>query len=246
MVNTFLVCTDFYISAKCIDNLRLNKQILEAMYIYRVIRNLKLLGTYYNMPPPLDNYMIYNWIREIIKKYKQENVQFLFKNSEGIPIIIKKDIKMVQQSYGQDVFIENGKYKLVDNQNPKKKPQFVDIDKLVFLNDALIKLGYVYHPVILMWFHYVPALILYIKIHVDEFISRGGNNRVNITLLSDIIYPPWCNDSNFLIRHRSNLIRKLNNWYKPMFPEIPDNLLYFWPYTPKVGNGISDSNKIYR
>jgi len=250
MVNTFLVCSDFQLSSKCLDNLRLNKQISEALYIYRVIRNLKLLAKYYDMPPPIDSYLLYDWIRLILKKYKSEKCIFLFKNCNGDPIRTSKDVKMIQQSYGQDVIINNNKYQLIDtNQDSSKKskkPIYVDIDKLVTINDAYIKLGYVYHPIIPMWFHYVPALLYYIKVHVDEFNFRGYSNRVNIPLEGIVSYPPWCYEADFLIRHRSNLIRKNPQWYMPIFPGVINDMPYFWPYVPTVGNGIDDSNKRYQ
>lgn len=244
MVNTFLVCQDFALSAKCLDNLRLNKQISEALYIYRVIRNLKLLGTYYNNPPPSDNYLLYDWIRVILKQYKAENCILLFKDGAGQPLRVNKTVKMIQQSYGQSVKLENGSYVLIDTKTNKSK--YVDIDKLVRINDAYVKLGYVYHTIIPMWFHYVPALIYYLKIHVNEFTNRGGTNRVDIPLESVVIYPPWCNDPDFLVRHRSNLIRKSNDWYGPIFPGISADMSYFWPYVPKVSNGMSDTSKRYK
>lgn len=244
MVNTFLVCADFQLSAKCLDKIRLNKQISEGLYIYRIIRNLKLLGNYYNMQPPTNSYLLYDWIRLVLKRYKSERCIFLFKNSTGDPLRVSKDTKMIQQSYGQDITIDNNKYKLTDTKTHKSI--YVDLDKLITINDSYVKLGYVYHPIIPMWFHHIPALLYYIKVHVDEFTHRGGSNRVNIPLDGVIVYPPWCSDADFLIRHRSNLIRKSPEWYTPIFPGIVGGMSYFWPYVPTVGNGIADDTKRYQ
>jgi hypothetical protein len=43
------------------------------------------------------------------------------------------------------------------------------------------------------------------------------------------ILPKWFNNLDFFIAHRSNLIRKLPEHYKPMWPDVPDNLPYIWP-----------------
>src|SRR5436190_20340141 len=101
MVNTFLVYSDVYLSAKCLDNLRLNKQITEAITIYKIIMKLKLLGNYYKVLIP-DNYQLYDWIRQVVTLYKKEDVTFVFK-SNGNLIKYSKDIKLIQQKYTERV-----------------------------------------------------------------------------------------------------------------------------------------------
>jgi len=191
MVNTFFVADNVYISASCLDNKRLNKQVVEALQIYNNIRNLKLLSTHYNIPFPLNSYSLYAWIRNIISRYKT-------------------DI----------------------NSNPE------------------IKLGFMYHPVILMWFHYEPALLHYTYVHRQECLKRGINNTITLNWnihLELSSYPKWSRDPEFLIRHRSKLIEKNAQFYTPIFPNIPPQLIYFWPYTPKVGTaGIADINQKYK
>lgn len=41
-------------------------------------------------------------------------------------------------------------------------------------------------------------------------------------------YPPWLTDE-FCLSHRSNLIRKNPDYYRPLWPDVPDNLPYIWP-----------------
>ena len=257
MVNTFFVHENVYISAKCLDYLRLNKQTSEAITIYRNIFNLKLLGNYYKVGIPYNNYDLYTWIREVVALYKKENSLFLFKEN-GELIKHPKGTKIIQQSYNQKIMsINNGIIELIDNNGKIMK---VPENLFAGLNDHLVKLGYIYHPVILMWFNYIPALKHYINVHVAECKSRGYKNRIticskeyeedkqrNITVTPVELYPAWTRDNDFLIRHRSNLIRKMPKYYTSIFPNVSDDMQYFWPFTPKVGtkNGIDDKNKRY-
>lgn len=42
------------------------------------------------------------------------------------------------------------------------------------------------------------------------------------------VYPDWYNET-FIRAHRSNLIRKDPEFYKPKWPDVPDDLPYVWP-----------------
>ena len=41
--------------------------------------------------------------------------------------------------------------------------------------------------------------------------------------------PPWLGDPDFHRSHRSALVRKDPGYYRPVFPEVPDDLPYVWP-----------------
>lgn len=41
--------------------------------------------------------------------------------------------------------------------------------------------------------------------------------------------PPFLGDEAFHLSHRSNLIRKAPEHYRPFWPDVPDNLPYVWP-----------------
>lgn len=41
--------------------------------------------------------------------------------------------------------------------------------------------------------------------------------------------PPWLGDEDFHRRHRSSLLRKDPEHYRPLFPDDPDDLPYVWP-----------------
>lgn len=72
----------------------------------------------------------------------------------------------------------------------------------------------------------------------DELYKIADNATTNLPLDSIVVvnldktirpyYPPWLTDE-FCLSHRSNLIRKDPNHYRPLWPDVPDNLPYIWP-----------------
>ncbi len=41
--------------------------------------------------------------------------------------------------------------------------------------------------------------------------------------------PPWLGDEALHLSHRSALVRKDPDHYRPQFPDVPDDLPYVWP-----------------
>lgn len=41
--------------------------------------------------------------------------------------------------------------------------------------------------------------------------------------------PPWLGDERVHRSHQSSLVRKDPGWYRRFFPDVPDDLEYFWP-----------------
>ena len=75
MVNTFLVHTNFVESAKLLDQKRLPNQRREAFQILHHVQQLKAMGNFVNHPLPIDPYEWYDWIRLVIKQYRQKSCQ---------------------------------------------------------------------------------------------------------------------------------------------------------------------------
>ena len=46
---------------------------------------------------------------------------------------------------------------------------------------------------------------------------------------SEIEMPRWLGDAAFHLSHRSNLVRKDPEFYRPRFGDVPDDLPYVWP-----------------
>ena len=94
--------------------------------------------------------------------------------------------------------------------------------------------GWRNHPAVNMWRGYETALAHYGLIICLEWIERGYND----TQLSwfqerigdnDIELPWWLEDDRVLIGHRSNLLRKDYDHYSQFWPDIPDDIPYYWP-----------------
>ncbi len=94
--------------------------------------------------------------------------------------------------------------------------------------------GWRSHPAVRMIKDYPAWLCLYsIKI-CQEARRRGYVDNLlphfekEILTYPYIIQPHWL--GSYLHKtHQSNLIRKKPEFYGPKFPNIPDNLPYFWP-----------------
>jgi hypothetical protein len=100
--------------------------------------------------------------------------------------------------------------------------------------------GWRHHPAAKMWRGYLPALVAYGLAMTGEWIRTGHPDTVRPQLLafapeiedvplSDLELPPWFGDEAFHLAHRSNLVRKDPEFYRPRFGDIPDDLPYIWP-----------------
>lgn len=100
--------------------------------------------------------------------------------------------------------------------------------------------GWANHPAVKMWAGYEPALALYGAVMCNEWKKRGyvdnmlprfvdalneylDNPTITLTM------PPWLYNDELVISHRSNLIRKDDDFYGPLWPDVPNNLEYVWP-----------------
>jgi hypothetical protein len=100
--------------------------------------------------------------------------------------------------------------------------------------------GWRHHPAAKMWRGHLPALTRYALDVTDEWIAQGHADTVRPQLLefapeaesaaqSELEMPPWLGDEALHLSHRSNLVRKDPEFYRPLFPDAPDDLPYVWP-----------------
>lgn len=95
--------------------------------------------------------------------------------------------------------------------------------------------GWTNHPASIMWQNHIYALSEYGMIVCWEWIARGYKDTCRNKIISirkeltDTGMPSWLGDHKFHLSHRSNLIRKLPEYYQPMWPGIPSTLPYVWP-----------------
>jgi hypothetical protein len=94
------------------------------------------------------------------------------------------------------------------------------------------------HPAVKMWRGYEPFLVkVYILTIINEWEERGFKNTkcaerwqqlYKIVKDKRIKCPEWVDD-DFIEAHRSNLIRKLPEFYSPKFQNTKSGLEYIWP-----------------
>lgn len=103
--------------------------------------------------------------------------------------------------------------------------------------------GWKHHPAVRMWRGFVPALVAYGLVCVDEWRARGRADATRAALLEfvggrepdwDVLHdrglvPPWVGDELVHVSHRSALLRKERAHYEPFFADVPDDLPYVWP-----------------
>ncbi|HVM10692.1 MAG TPA: MSMEG_6728 family protein [Acidimicrobiales bacterium] len=109
------------------------------------------------------------------------------------------------------------------------------------------KYGWKHHPAVLMWKGYEEALGAYAMAVIEEWVRRGHADTCDLTIRTDLAeagitrirserellrakkMPPWWGDEPVHLSHRSALLRKDPDFYRPHFPDEPDDLEYVWP-----------------
>lgn len=95
--------------------------------------------------------------------------------------------------------------------------------------------GWRNHPAVKMWVGYDAALAVYGYCHCSEWVNRGYKDSLALRFIDvlskykQVDMPPWIRDDDFILSHRSNLIRKLPEHYSAFWPEVPNDLPYVWP-----------------
>ncbi|OLF06091.1 MSMEG_6728 family protein [Actinophytocola xanthii] len=104
--------------------------------------------------------------------------------------------------------------------------------------------GWRHHPAAAMWAGYEEALVRYGLVVCDAWTERGHADTCAATLRADLglvavrdqaelaaagELPPWLGDPALHRSHQSALVRKDAEHYRPLFPDVPDDLPYVWP-----------------
>ena len=107
--------------------------------------------------------------------------------------------------------------------------------------------GWANHPAVLMWKGFEEALGRYGLTCCRAWTELGFGDTCAITIATDLraagvatvrtqaelaaagALPPWLGDEAVHRSHRSALVRKDQAHYRPVFPDIPDDLPYVWP-----------------
>jgi len=97
--------------------------------------------------------------------------------------------------------------------------------------------GWKNHPAQKMWLGHDRALLEYGRVICEVWIERGYKDtlkqRFEAALETlggpSVERPAWFGLEAFHRSHQSNLIRKLPEYYRLQFPNVPDDLPYVWP-----------------
>ncbi|MFF7365052.1 MSMEG_6728 family protein [Streptomyces sp. NPDC008125] len=110
--------------------------------------------------------------------------------------------------------------------------------------------GWRHHPAVRMWTGYEEALVRYGLDVCEVWADEGRADTCAATLLVDLAasrgrtrvrvrseealaeageLPPWLGEEAFHLSHRSALVRKDPEHYRPLFPGVPEGLPYVWP-----------------
>lgn len=115
------------------------------------------------------------------------------------------------------------------------------------------------HPAVGMWRGYEMALCNYGSAMCLEWFNRGhkdalaeefalrqrqiragepfaiGDGIWGPEISPEFVEPPWRRDKQVLTSHRSNLIRKMSDFYSPKYPDQRMGLPYLWPAVDAEG-----------
>ena len=105
---------------------------------------------------------------------------------------------------------------------------------IMTLEDITPHRGWQHHPAVRMWRGHTEVLALYGLVVCMEWRRRGYvDNMLSFFALrvpkQDFSVPWWIGYEPFHLSHQSNLVRKLPSYYQRFFPDVPDDLGYFWP-----------------
>jgi hypothetical protein len=104
-----------------------------------------------------------------------------------------------------------------------------------------------HHPAVLMWKGFEEALGSYALTCCRVWTELGFSDTCSTTIAQDLAsagasrirtqaelalvdaLPPWLGDADFHRAHQSSLLRKDPDFYRPVFPHVPEDLPYVWP-----------------
>ncbi|MFC7549752.1 MSMEG_6728 family protein [Plantactinospora sp. GCM10030261] len=108
--------------------------------------------------------------------------------------------------------------------------------------------GWRNHPAVKMWAGYEEALVRYGLDICAVWRAGGRADTCAATLVTDLAagcgpslvreqaelaavgeLPPWLGRDDLHLSHRSSLLRKDPDFYRPLFGDIADDLEYVWP-----------------
>lgn len=112
--------------------------------------------------------------------------------------------------------------------------------------------GWQNHPAVRMWRGRTPALVRYGLDCVRAWTGRGHDDSTaaqiaefapwvrdldQADLRRESLLPGWLGDERLHRSHRSQLLGKDPEFYRPLFPDTAEGIDYFWPEPDPVADG---------
>lgn len=200
-MQTFLPYSNFAKSVQSLDRQRLGKQRVETMQIMQAIYGFRLITS------------------QVIFTGNDKRIYYNLKDE----LVNEDDIEPDVQ-YGYEI---------------EKEQRVVDLPFDEWYLDPKPGKAWLNHPAVRMWRGYEWMLLRYQRATVDEWLSREyidtcwpKTQEIYVRLSNDQLprsKPPWFGNEDFHLAHQSNLVRKDPEHYRPLFPDVSDNLPYIWP-----------------
>lgn len=214
MVNTFLVVADFRKSAKYLSRAHLGKQRVEAMQIRNSLFDLTWLSWYFEVDIPprgADKDTIYNWAGEIQALIKEIPYRFIARATGDVEAVCM-DHNLFKMA-DNEIFTISGDEVIISKKSGRGNSDRVKKSEFLFPGDHEIGVGLRKHPVLFLWHTYIPALEIYINVHIDEWLERGyRNTMIRYPVKPDTEYPKWVVDPEFHRTMRARLREKELTW----------------------------------
>lgn len=93
--------------------------------------------------------------------------------------------------------------------------------------------GWANHPAVRMWEGYLPALRMYKRACILEWVKRGFVNNMEIPSIQFAPRPWWYKDPLIDI-HQGVLIYKNPSHYQPMWPKQLSGAMNIWPNNQSI------------
>lgn len=102
------------------------------------------------------------------------------------------------------------------------------------------------HPAAQMWRYSLDALKYYYNTSLRVWAGRGYVNNMEIEVIDDFNFkfPWWIGHKAFHLSHRSNLLRKMPEFYEEYNWQVRRNLEYLWPHPSRPEFTVGTTKKI--
>lgn len=212
MVNTFLVDTDFVVSASKLDSRRLGKQRVEAYQILIALTQLRFLATFLGIP----DYSIdvdtpkeqrEKWIRSVISAFKLSGLASIHIRQNILVLYHAGQVLPRKPTSGNKIFYDSVTG-IVQEIKGKKVVSTGPWWQYVLPDESLITMGFKLHPAVCMWLGFETALKAYINAHIQVWKNRGNVNNMIMYSIGDYKRPSWTYNQKVIKNFKSTLVQR--------------------------------------